>query len=34
MVHCDITTGNNTLAITDKDHTNQMVTKYTDGKLK
>ena len=35
MVHCDMTTGNNTLANTDKDHTNQSVTKYTpDGKQK
>ncbi|XP_065919109.1 fidgetin-like protein 1 isoform X2 [Dysidea avara] len=35
MIHCDITTGNNTLASTELDHTNQAVSKYTpDGKQK
>ena len=35
MVHCDITTGNNTVSNTEMDHTNQAITKYTpDGKPK
>jgi len=35
MIHCDVTTGYNTLASTELDHTNQTITKYTpDGKQK
>ena len=35
MIHCDITTGNNTVGNTEMDHTNQAIMKYTpDGKQK